>query len=64
MVTLEAYVDGHHITTVQVCVCFFYKIKTDQTVCEALYRWSPQHHRSGAHLVLAQIKPDRTVCEA
>ena len=25
MVTLEAYVDGHHITTVQVCVCFFIK---------------------------------------
>jgi len=28
MVTLEAYVDGHHITTVQVCVSVSLHVKT------------------------------------
>ena len=47
MVTLEAYVDGHHITTVQVCVCFFIKSR--------LIRQSVKLYIDGHHNTTVQV---------
>jgi len=58
MVTLEAYVDGHHSTTVQVCVSVSLHIISDLTACDTLYIWSSDYHCFRCTSCFPHIKPD------
>lgn len=61
--TVKLYVDGHHSTTVQVCVSVSLHINSDQTVCEALYIWSSDYRCFRCTICLPHIKTDQKLTQ-
>jgi len=53
-----SYIDGHHSTTVQVCVSVSLHIISDLTACETLYIWSSDYHCFRCTSCFPHIKPD------